>query len=92
MKHHRVLIKALTPILSIVLLFAGVILLRAKLWPAGIICLVLALLGFVYGMRLLEKSPFTSEEQEYLRPLIPTFLVWLVVIALSFISVFHVAD
>ena len=92
MQHRRLLIKALAPIFSIVLLFVGVILLRARLWPAGTICLVLALIGFIYGMRLLEKSPLTTEELDTLRPLVPTFLVWLLVIGLSFISVFYVAD
>ncbi len=92
MQHRRLLVKALAPILSIALLFIGVILLRAKLWPAGTVCLVLALVGFIYGMRLLEKSPFTPEELELLRPFIPTFLIWLAVVGLSLLSVYHVAD
>jgi 4-amino-4-deoxy-L-arabinose transferase-like glycosyltransferase len=92
MQHRRLIVKALAPILSIVLLFVGVILLRAKLWPAGTVCLLLALVGFVYGMRLLEKSPFTQEELDTLRPLIPTFLIWLAVISLSLLSVYYVAD
>ena len=92
MQYRRLLVKALAPILSIALLFIGVTLLRAKLWPAGTICLLLALAGFIYGMRLLEKSPFTSEELDTLRPFLPTFLVWLVIISLSLLSVYFVAD
>jgi 4-amino-4-deoxy-L-arabinose transferase-like glycosyltransferase len=92
MQHRRLLIKALTPILSIAILFIGVVLLRAKLWPAGTVCLILALIGFVYGMRLLEKSPLTPDELDVLRPLMPNILVWLGVIGLSFISVYYVAD
>ena len=92
MQHRRLFIKALIPFLSIALLFAGVVFLRAKLWPAGSISLVLALGGVIYSMRQLENSPFTSEELDTLRPMIPTFLVWLAVIGLSFISVFYVAD
>src|SRR5512139_761143 len=92
MGHRRLFVKALAPIVSIALLFIGVILLRAKLWPAGTICLLLALAGFIYGMRLLEKSPFTSEELDLLRPFLPTLLVWLAVISLSLLSVYYVAD
>src|SRR5512139_4245070 len=92
MGYRRLLVKALAPILSIVLLFISIILLRAKLWPAGTICLLLALAGFIYGMRLLEKSPFTPGEHDLLRPYLPTLLVWLAVISLSLLSVYHVAD
>lgn len=92
MKPQQLLAKALAPIVSIVLLVAGVILLRAQLWPAGTLCLVLALAGFAYSIRLLEKSPFTPEELDLLRPWIPTVLVWLAVISLSFVAVFYVAD
>jgi hypothetical protein len=92
MQHRRLLFKALAPILSILLVFIGVILLPARLWPSGTICLILALVGFVYGMRQLEKSPFTPEELDILRPLLPTFLLWLIVLVLSFISVFYAAD
>jgi 4-amino-4-deoxy-L-arabinose transferase-like glycosyltransferase len=92
MQHRRLFIKALAPILSIVLLSVSIILLRANLVPAGTICLVLALAGFIYGMRLLEKSPFTPEELEILRPLLPTLLVWLAVVGLSLLSVYYAAD
>jgi hypothetical protein len=92
MQRRRLLFKALAPVLSILLLFVGVILLRDKLWPAGTVCLLLALVGFIAGMRLLEKSPFTPEEIEFLRPLIPSVVVWLAVVSLSFISIFYVAD
>ena len=92
MKPHRVLVKALTPVVSILLLFVGVTCLRAQLWTVGTVCLLLALAGFVYSMRLLEKSPLTSEELAALRPLLPVVLIWLAIISLSFIAVFYVAD
>ena len=92
MRHRRLFVKALAPILSIALLLIAIILLRAKFWPAGAVCLVLALVGFIYGMRLLENFPFTPEELDLLRPFLPTFLLWLAVIGLSLLSVYQVAD
>ena len=92
MKFQRVFIKALAPIVSIVFLLAGVVLLRAQFWMAGAGSLFLALAGFMYSIRLLEKSPFTSEEMDMLRPTVPLLLVWLVVISLTMVAVLYVAD
>src|SRR5215208_8154319 len=92
MKFQRVFIKALAPIVSIVFLLAGVVLLRAQFWMAGASCLFLALAGFIFSIRLLEKSPFTTEEMEMLRPTVPSVLVWMLVIALTMVSVLYVAD
>ena len=92
MKPHRLFVKAVAPVVSILLSLAGVIFLRAQFWTVGAGCLVLALLGFTYSLRLLEKSPFTPEELETLRPWLPRAIVWLIVIGLSFISVLYVAD
>ena len=88
----RLLVKALAPVVSIVFLLAGVILLRAQIWAAGAICLLLALAGLIYSMRLLETLPFTSEEMDTLRPWVPRFVVWLLVISLMMVAVLYVAD
>ena len=92
MKHHRLFIKALTPILSVVLLLAGITLLRARFWAAGAGCLFLALAGFACSVRILERSPFTSVEMEVLRPWAPRLVVWALVASLTFLSVLYVAD
>lgn len=92
MQHSRLLIKALAPVVSVVFLLAGIALLRAQFWMAGVGCLFAALAGLIYSMRLLEGSPFTSEEMEALRPFLPTLLVWLVIASLTFLSVLYVAD
>lgn len=92
MKSQRLLIKALAPIISIVLLLAGVISLRSQFWIAGTVCLLLALAGFIYSIRLLESLPFTPEELDVLGPLIPTLLIWLLVFSLTMVAVLYVAD
>lgn len=66
MKFQRLLIKALAPIVSIVLLLVGVILLRSQLWWAGTIVVLLALAVFIYSVRLLERSPRLPEEMDVL--------------------------
>ena len=92
MKSQRLFIKALTPIVSIVFLLAGVILLRAQFWITGTSCFFLALFGFIYSIRLSETSPFTPEEMDALNPSIPTLLVWLLVFSLTMVAVLYVAD
>ncbi|MGE5642426.1 MAG: ArnT family glycosyltransferase [Byssovorax cruenta] len=92
MKPRRLLIKALAPIASIVLLLVGVILLRAQLWSLGTITVLLALVGFIYSIRLLESLPLVSEEMDVLRPMLPSLLVWLLVLCLSLVAVLYVAD
>ena len=51
MKHHRLLIKAFVPLVSIILLIASITFLRAQSWFMGSVCLYLALAGFIYGIR-----------------------------------------
>src|SRR5688572_27029660 len=92
MKATRLFIKAITPIASIILILAGVIQLRAQFWATGAVCLLLAMLGFILSIRLLEKTPFTPEELEKLRPFILPGILWVVIISLLMISVFYVAD
>ena len=92
MKSQRLFIKALAPIISIVFLLAGVILLRAQFWILGASCFFLALFGFIYSIRLSELSPFTPQEMDVLRPLVPILLVWLLVFSLTMVAVLYVAD
>jgi hypothetical protein len=92
MKFQRLFIKAFTPIISIVLLLASIALLRAKFFGGGSICLLLALAGFIFSIRYLEKSPFTPAELDTLRPFLSSFGVWLLIISLTLISVLYVAD
>ncbi|HJS17918.1 MAG TPA: glycosyltransferase family 39 protein [Anaerolineales bacterium] len=92
MRLYRLIIKASIPILSVVFLLSGITLLHAQFWVAGAGCLVPALIGFMYSLRQLEKSPFTAEEMDVLRPWVPTLTVWLIVISLSIVSVIYVAD
>jgi hypothetical protein len=88
----RLFIKAATPIVSIVLLLAGIMQLRGQFWTVGAICLVLAMIGFILSMRFLEKTPFTAEEIETLRPRLVPMILWTVVVSLLMVSVFYVAD
>jgi len=88
----RSFIKAATPIASIFLILAGLIQLRAQIWTVGGLCILLAMLGFIFSMRLLENTPFTAEEIETLRPLIVPAILWTLIIALLTVSVFYVAD
>ena len=68
MSSARLFIKAVTPIASILLILAGVLQLRAQSWTVGGICVVLAMLGFILSIRLLEKTPFTTDELTVLLP------------------------
>jgi 4-amino-4-deoxy-L-arabinose transferase-like glycosyltransferase len=88
----RSFIKAATPIASIFLILAGIIQLRAQVWIGGAICLVLALIGFILSIRLLENRPLNAEEIDALRPLMIPVLLWTIVICLLGVSVFYVAD
>ncbi len=88
----RLHIKALTPIVSIVFLLAGVLFLRAQFGIPGASCLLLALMGFIYSMRLLENSSFTSEEMDKLRLVVPSIVVWLLVVSFTMVAVLYVAD
>lgn len=88
----RLFIKAITPIASIILILAGIIQLRAQFWVTGAVCLILAMLGFILNVRLLEKTPFTSEELERLRPFLLPGVLWTIIISLLMLSVFYVAD
>src|SRR5512138_433924 len=88
----RSFIKAATPILSILLILAGILQLRAQLWVTGAICILLALAGFIFSIRLLERSPFNAEETEALRPWILPMVLWTIVVSLLLISVLYVAD
>ena len=88
----RLFVKAATPIASIFLILAGIVQLRGQIWAAGAICLVLAMLGLILSVRLLERAPLTIEEVETLRPWIAPVIAWTVVISLLTVSVFYVAD
>ena len=88
----RLFIKAATPIASVFLILVGILQLRAQLWIAGAVCLMLAMLGFILSMRMLERTPFTTEEIDTLRPWAVPALGWTVVASLLLVSVFYVAD
>ncbi len=88
----QLLIKALAPSIAIVFLLAGILFLRAQFWIAGTSCLLLALFVFIIAMRLLETSPFTSEEIEKLQPVVSRLIVWLIIASLTMVSVLYVAD
>ena len=92
MKFPGLFIKAVTPIVSMVLALAGVIQLRSQIWTVGTICLVLAVIGFVLSMRLLEQNPFSAEQLEDLRPILIPSILWVSIIGLLIISVIFVAD
>ena len=88
----RSFIKAAAPIASILFVLAGIIQLRDQSWMVGGICIVLAMLGFILSIRLLEKAPLTTEELETLRPWMTPAILWALVIGLLTVSVFYVAD
>lgn len=88
----RLFIKAVAPIASILFVLAGIIQLRAQSWMVGGICIVLAMLGFILSIRLLEKAPLTTEELETLRPWMIPAVLWAFVMSLLTVSVFYVAD
>ncbi|HKY52666.1 MAG TPA: glycosyltransferase family 39 protein, partial [Anaerolineales bacterium] len=92
MKSPGILLKAVLPILSIVLALAGIVQLRSGIWAAGGICIVLAVAGFALSTRLVEKSPFSSEEFETLNPILIARILWIIIISMVAISVIYVAD
>jgi 4-amino-4-deoxy-L-arabinose transferase-like glycosyltransferase len=92
MSRPALFFKAALPIASIFLILAGIVQLRAQVWVVGAICLILAMAGFILSMRLLENSPFSSEEIEILEPFVIPALLWTIVLSLLTISVSYVAD
>lgn len=88
----KLLIKAITPIASIFLILAGIVQLRAQIWTMGAICVLLAMAGFIFSMRLLERTPLTMEEFEILRPFLVPAALWMCVLVLLTIATFYVAD
>ncbi|HSL27962.1 MAG TPA: glycosyltransferase family 39 protein [Anaerolineales bacterium] len=88
----RLFVKATIPIISIFLILVGIIQLRAQIWTAGAICLILAMAGFMFGMRMFENSPFTAEESEIVRPFIRPALLWALVLSLVALSMLYVVD
>ena len=92
MSSARLFIKAVTPIASILLILAGILQLRAQSWTVGGICVVLAMLGFILSIRLLEKTPFTTDELTVLLPWMIPVISWAIVAGLITLSVFYVAD
>jgi len=92
MNATRLFIKSVTPLASILLILAGVIQLRAQFWATGAVCTILAMVGFILSMRLLENAPFTPEELERLRPFVLPGILWTIIISLLTLSVLYVAD
>jgi 4-amino-4-deoxy-L-arabinose transferase-like glycosyltransferase len=92
MKFPGLLLKAVTPTVSTVLALVGVIQLRSQIWMVGALCLVLAVIGFILSMQLLEQNPFTAEELETIKPILLPSILWVIIIGLITISVIYVAD
>lgn len=92
MKSPRLLVKAVTPLASIAFALAGLLQLRAQFWVTGALSLLIAVIGFTVSMRLLEKTPFTSDEIESLRPFAIPAIGWAIVASLLSVSVVYVAD
>src|SRR5688572_14076940 len=92
MNSIRLFVKAITPIAFIILILAGIIQLRAQIWATGAVCLIFAMAGFIFSMRLLEKTPFTPEEVERLRPFVLPGILWIITISLVMLSVLYIAD
>jgi 4-amino-4-deoxy-L-arabinose transferase-like glycosyltransferase len=92
MSRPALYLKAALPIASIFFILAGIVQLRAQVWAAGAICLVMAMAGFILSTRLLENRPFSREELDILEPLIVPALVWTIVLSLLTISVSYVVD
>ena len=88
----RLFIKATIPLASSLLIFVGLVQLRAQIWTVGAICLVLAMFGFILSVRLLESSPFTIDELDTLRPWVVPALLWTLVISFIGVSVLYVTD
>ena len=85
-------IRAAIPIVSILLILAGIIQLRAEAWVPGSICIILALIGFAPGIHSLENTTLPTEEIEDPRPLVIPTILWIVIPSLLAISVFYVVD
>ena len=92
MNSPKLFFKAATPMASIALALAGILQLRAQFWTSGALCITMAVIGFMTSMRLVEKTPFTAEEMEILRPLAIPLILWAVVASLLSVSVVYVAD
>ena len=92
MKFPASLIKALAPIVSLTLAFVGILQLRNQFWAVGTICILLAVGGFIFSMRALEKSPSTPEEIDTLKPVLLLAILWMIVIGLVTIAVIYVVD
>ena len=92
MKFPGSLIKALAPIVSLTLAFVGILQLRNQFWAVGTICILVAVIGFIFSMRALEKSPTTPDEIDTLKPVLLPAILWMVVIGLMTISVIYVVD
>lgn len=88
----RSFVKAATPILSILLILAGILLLRAQSWMMGGICILLALAGFILSMRFLERNPFSAAEIDALRSWILPTVLWTIVVSLLLVSILYVTD
>ena len=92
MKFQGAFIKAIIPIISIVLALIGIVQLRSGTLAIGTVCIVLAVTAFVLSIQRLEKNPITSEELETLNPTLVPRVMWVIVSALVIISVIYVAD
>jgi 4-amino-4-deoxy-L-arabinose transferase-like glycosyltransferase len=92
MKSSNPCIKAVTPLAAIALVISGVIQLRAQFLTTGAICIGLAMIGFVYSIRLLERTPFSPEQLETLKRHALTAIAWVVVFDLLTLSVVYVTD
>jgi 4-amino-4-deoxy-L-arabinose transferase-like glycosyltransferase len=92
MKSSGLFLKAATPVASVALALAGILQLRVQFWVTGAICISLAVIGFMTSMRLAEKTPFTQEELDALRPFAIPAIAWLVIASLLSAAVVYVAD
>ena len=92
MNPTRLFIKAVTPFGSVLLILAGILQLRAQFWATGAVCIILAMLGFIFSVRSLGDAPFTVEELESLRPFIMPGMLWTIIISLLTLAVFYVSD
>ena len=92
MKPLRLFIIAATPVASIALALAGIMQLRSQFWMSGALCISAAMLGFMTSMRLAERTPFTPEEIDDLRPFTISVIVWAVIGSLLSVAVVYVVD
>ena len=92
MKIPGLLIKAVIPIISIVLALTGIVQLRSGIWTAGGICIALAVAGFVFSTQMIEKNSFSSGELETLNPIWIRRILWVIVVSLVATSVLFVVD